>query len=230
MRGNHVRSALVLLGLVSSSFAASTASSQNLSSLPALAPALAELRSELALTEAQSADASNILVELMGRAKAAVDEFGGLSFESMLDLLVEARSIRNDYGPRIMNFLTEEQKQKLEKLPRRHEIYTSAMSGWLAEAQLERLKERAGLTEEQLPQVRSILVNQFQDAVGIVEGLVKKEDFESMKDEILGVILDLRSIQRQGRRGVDKLLTEEQRVRIEKLRKEPETDEARRKS
>ncbi len=135
---------------------ASTARSQDLSSLPALAPALAELRSELALTDQQSKDASNVIVGLLGRAKGAVDRFGGLSFESVLDLLVEARSIREEYGSRIAGLLTEEQKAKLEKLPKRHELYLSAMAGWLTEAQLGKLKERVGLKDEQLPHVRSL--------------------------------------------------------------------------
>jgi hypothetical protein len=200
----------------------SSASSQDLSKLPALAPALAELRSELSLTDAQSAEATKILVELLSGAKGAVDRFGGLDFDSLLDLLVEARSMRQEYVPRLTGLLTEEQKGKLAKLPKNHGIYTSAMAGWLAEAQLGKLKERAGLTDEQLPKLRAVLLGQFQEVVAIAEGLVRREDGESMKDEILGAVLVLRGIQRKGRRDVDALLTADQRVRIEALRKESE--------
>ena len=64
------------------------------------------------------------------------------------------------------------------------------------------------------------MAGQFQEVVAIAEGLVRKEDGESIKDEVLGAVLDLRGIQRKGRRDVDALLTGDQRVRIEALRKE----------
>lgn len=46
------------------------------------------------------------------------------------------------------------------------------------------VSERVGLTDDQLPSVRSLLLYQFQDAVAIAEGLIRKEYGASRKDEI----------------------------------------------
>jgi hypothetical protein len=196
---------------------------QTLASAPALKPAVEELKSELALTDQQVQEAENILVGFVARAKTAVNNFGGITFESIVDLLSEAQAIREEFIPRITSLLDESQVQKLKTLPKAHELYVSAMAGWLTEAQLEKLKERVGLTEGQIPETRALLLGQFEDAVGIVEGFVNRDGAKLAKSEVMQAVLDLRSVQRQTRRKLRSTLTEEQKTRLDAFEKE--TDE-----
>jgi hypothetical protein len=198
---------------------------QDLSHLPALAPALNELKTELALTNEQSSEAATVIVDLLGSAQGVLDGMDGLNFDSILDLLVEVRSMKEEFGPRLGAVLTEEQREKLAELPKRHQIYSAAVSGWLTEALAGKLNKRVELTDQQLPQVRSLLLERFQEVAGIVEGLVKKDEDENAKDTILGAILDLRSIQRQTRRDVAKLLNDDQRARLEEYWKDSKDEE-----
>jgi hypothetical protein len=196
-------------------------SAQTLASAPSLQPAVEELKSQLALTDQQVREAENIMVSFVDRAKTAVDNFGGVTFESIVDLLSEAQAIREEYVPRITGLLNQDQIQKLKSLPRAHELYVSAMAGWLTEAQLGKLRERVGLTEAQIPETRALLLSQFGDAVGLVEGLVRREGDQQLgKSEIMDAVLDLRSIQRQTNRKLRGMLTEEQKSRLDAFERE----------
>ena len=160
----------------------------------------------------------------MARVTSAVENFGGISFNSVLDLLVEARAAREEFIPAMQKILTEEQKGKLAKLPKAHEVYVAAMAGWLAEAQLGKLKGKVGLTDGQIPGVRSVLLTQYQEAVRIVEGLVRNADDKSMKATVLDAVVDLRTMQRTAERGIERELTEEQKARFESYRDESDKE------
>jgi hypothetical protein len=200
--------------------AGSTVSAQAPGPLPALKPAVAQLKTELQLTDQQVSDAGRLVTGQMARVTSAVENFGGISFESVLDILVEARAAREEFIPAMQKILTEEQKGKLSKLPKAHEVYVAAMAGWLAEAQLGRLKGKVELTDAQIPGVRSVLLTQYEEAVRIVEGLVRNTDDKSMKATVLDAVVDLRTMQRTAERGIERELTGEQKARFESYRDE----------
>jgi hypothetical protein len=205
--------------------AAGSASAQVISNLPALKPAIDELRTELSLTDQQVKDAEKLVIGQMARVQAAVDNFGGVSFDSILDVMVEARATREEFIPAVKNLLTEEQKAKLGKLPKAHGIYVSALAGWLTEAQLGKLKNRVGLTDAQLSTLRSPLLGQYKEAAGIIEGLIRQDeagDDKSMTQTVLDAVLDLRGVQRMTEREIQKALTPEQKTRFDAYREESE--------
>jgi hypothetical protein len=188
--------------------------------LSALIPAVEEIRKELALDDEQVSRAAGLVNGQMKRVTAAVESFGGISFDSILDLMVEARAARDEFIPAIRAILTDEQKAKLAKLPKAHGIYTSAVAGWLTEAQLGKLKGRIGLTDAQVPQVRSALLEQYKSAATIVEGLIRKPDDTSLQETVLDAVVDLRAAQRTAEREIKIHLTDAQKAQFESYRDE----------
>jgi hypothetical protein len=205
-----------LLGLT----AAGQASAQ-LSGLPALEPAVDELKAELDLTDRQVEDAKSLVTAEMVRVTAAVESFGGITFDSVLDLLVEARATRDELIPALRRILTHDQIERLAKLPKAHEVYLAAMSGWLTEAQLAKLRDRLGLTEAQIPAIRSVLLGQYREAVRIAEGFVRRADDKSMQETVLDAVVDLRTIQRTTERGIERELSDEQKASFQSYRDDP---------
>jgi hypothetical protein len=132
-------------------FVSGVCSAQGMAPLAALKPAVEELKQELQLTDEQVARVQEFVIGQIGRVSAAVENFGGISFDSILDLMVEARATRDEFIPAMSSVLTEEQEAKLAKLPKAHEIYVAAVAGWLTEAQLEKLRDRLALEDNQLP-------------------------------------------------------------------------------
>jgi len=189
---------------------------ERLQATPALQPALAEMKSQLNLSDAQAGQVAGLLADRYARLKTFVDEFGGVSFDSVVDVLVEARSLRDDFVPALQGVLTDEQRAKLAQLPKAHELYVAAAGGWLTEAYLDKLGRRVGLTGEQLGELRPVTLEHFRDAVSIVEGLVAGGE----KKAILDAVVDLRGVQRQTRRDVEKRLTAEQKAKLDALRAE----------
>jgi hypothetical protein len=192
-----------------------------LESIPSLAPALQQMKTELGLSDAQVNQAEGLLADQYGRVKAVVDEFGGVSFDSVVDVLAEARSVRDDFIPKLNGVLSEEQRAKLGSLPKAHEIYIAAAGGWLTEAYLDKLGRKVGLSREQLADLRSVTLEHFRDAVSIVEGVIEGG---GAKKAVLDAVVDLRGVQRQTRRDVEKRLTDEQKGKLEAFREE--SDEA----
>jgi hypothetical protein len=152
-----------------------------------------------------------LIVRQFEKTRSVLENITNLDFDAMVDLLVTAREMRNEFIPSLLNVLTEEQKAKLKNLPKSHNIYISVMAGWLTEGQLRKLTSRLDLTEEQLPQVRSILQEQYDQAIELVGGLIQQEP---SPDSILDAILDLRLVHRQGLRKLKALLNTEQTPKL----------------
>ncbi len=185
-----------------------------------LRPALQDMRRDLALTEEQSAQASTLLVDQISKAAAAVENFGGISFNSVVDLLGMARSIREEFIPQFQGILTAEQRTKLAEMPKSREIYVSAMAGWFAEARVNKLKSRVNLTEAQIPQVRDALLSEFREAINIIEGISNRDTGRSSRSAIFDAVVDLRGIQRSSQRAVERTLTPEQRTALDAYERE----------
>jgi len=175
-----------------------------------LTPVIEELRTTLALTDAQSAEVSRLLVERAGRAAAMMDKAGDLSLDSVIDLLVAARSMRDEFLPQLSAVLTEEQKARLQGLPKSSNVYIAAMAGWLAEARLNKLQGVLRLTDAQVPGVRQVLLDQFRTMARAVSGVATGGRTAASTSAILDVIVDLRAAQRMGRRSIQDILTPEQ--------------------
>lgn len=175
-----------------------------------LAPVVEELRATLALTDAQSADVSRLLVQQAGRAASMMEKAGDLSLESVIDLLATARSIKDDFLPQLSAVLTDDQKAKLQALPKSSNIYISAMAGWVAEARLTKLQSVLRLTDAQVPGVRQVLLDQFRTMARAVTGVAGGGLGAASTSAILDVLVDLRAAQRMGRRSLQDLLTPEQ--------------------
>lgn len=208
----------VFLMLVTAAFspdvrgATAGARAAELASSPALQPALTQLKAELALTDQQSAQAARLIGSRVSRIEAAVESFGDVSFDSVVDILVEARSVKDEFIPELQGLLTAEQKAKLGQLPKNHDVYVSAMAGWITEGRLKKLSLKVRLTDAQIPQVRAVLLDQARDAVTIVEGLASGD---GGKKKILDAVVDLRGVVRQGERKIQPLLSAEQKTALE---------------
>ena len=99
--------------------------------------------------------------------------------------------------------------------------YVSAVAGWLTEDQVGKLKDRVGLTDAQVPQIRGALLGQYKEAAGIIEGLIgNSENDKSMTQTVLDAVLDLRGAQRMAEREIQKTLTAEQKTKFESYREE----------
>jgi Spy/CpxP family protein refolding chaperone len=179
--------------------------------LPAtLAPVIEELRTTLALTDAQSADVSRLLVQQAGRATSIMDRARNLNLEAVIDLLVTARAIRDEFLPQLSAVLTEEQKARLQALPRSSSVYVSAMAGWLAEARLNTLQGVLRLNDTQVPGVRQVLLDQFRTMTRALMGVAGGGAGATSTSAILDVLVDLRAAQRMSRRSIQEILTPEQ--------------------
>ena len=211
---------LAMALILSSAAVARAEGPMDLASMPALQSALKQMKAELALSDQQSADAGKLIASRVRRVEVAIDSFGGVNFDSVLDLLVEARSIKDEFVPELKGLLNEEQKAKLGKLPKAHEIYIAAMAGWITEGRVKKLDGRVQLTEAQIPQIRSVLLQQARGAVEIVEGLVVKDEKSLDRASILDTVMDLRMMVRQGERGIEPILSAEQKTALEAYRDE----------
>jgi hypothetical protein len=209
--------ALVMVSGASSVERNETGDPGRLESIPSLAPALQQMKTELGLSDRQVGQVEELLVDRYGRVKAAVDEFGGVSFDSVVDVLAEARSVRDEFIPSLKAVLSDEQRAKLGSLPKAHEIYVAAAGGWLTEAYLDKLSRKVGLSQEQLTDLRSVTLEHFRDAVSIVEGVIENG---GAKKVVLDAVVDLRGVQRQTQRDVEKRLTDEQTAKLERFREE----------
>jgi hypothetical protein len=204
--------AFLLTTVMGLGFFAPTARAQGgAAMLPAtLAPVIEELRTTLALTDAQSADVSRLLVQQAGRATSMMDRAGDLSLETVIDLLATVRGIRDDFLPQLSAVLTAEQKARLQALPQSSNIYVSAMAGWLAEARLNKLQGVLRLTDTQVPGVRQVLLDQFRTMTRAVSGVVSGGGSAMSTSVVLDVLVDLRAAQRMSRRSIQEMLTPEQ--------------------
>jgi hypothetical protein len=204
--------AFLLTTVMGLGFFAPTARAQGgAAMLPAtLTPVIEELRTTLALTDAQSADVSRLLVQQAGRATSMMDRAGDLSLETVIDLLATVRGIRDDFLPQLSAVLTAEQKARLQALPQSSNIYVSAMAGWLAEARLNKLQGVLRLTDTQVPGVRQVLLDQFRTMTRAVSGVVSGGGSAMSTSVVLDVLVDLRAAQRMSRRSIQEMLTPEQ--------------------
>jgi Spy/CpxP family protein refolding chaperone len=189
---------------------------------PTLAEAVQKVRTELALTDEQAAKVRTLIAERVPRAEAAVEAFGDISLDSILDLLHEARSIKDEFVPELTAVLTPEQKTKLANLPRDSQMWLDVGAAWMTEARVKKLVSRVKLTDAQVPQIRDLYQSQFKDAADSIAALVRGGDAESRKKEILDAVLDLRASIRAGQRKVDRLLTPEQHKALEAYKDESE--------
>lgn len=187
----------------------------NLDDYPSLKPAIEEMRSELQLTDSQFLTAKGLIGEQLDRVSGVVDDLDKFNFDTAVDLLIEARSVRDDFIPELRGILDAEQKEKLRQLPRSHDLYVSAMAGWLTEGRVEKLSSRLGLEPGQIPGVREALFGQFDESIRIVSGLV---DFEGdPMDLIMDSLVDLRLTQREANRAIERQLDDAQKAKFEKL-------------
>lgn len=187
---------------------------------PALKAMLEEMRVQLDLTDGQVATATGLIEDESERAKVVVDELDDVTFDSVLDLLVEARAIREDFLPKLRGILDEKQKKKLKSLPKSDEIYIQAGVAWIADEKVDKLRRRLGLSEGQVPRVREIVTEQVRDSVEIVDGVKGGEG--KKRQEVLDVMVDLRGAQRRANRELDGVLDDEQKVKLEQLREKKE--------
>ncbi len=208
-----IRPAVSLLTIATglAAFAPAAGAQGGAAVLPAtLAPVIEELRTTLALTDAQSADVSRLLVQQAGRATSMMDRAGDLSLETVIDLLATARTIKDDFLPQLSAVLTDEQKVRLQALPKSSNIYAAAMAGWLAEARLNKLQGVLRLTDTQVPGVRQVLLDQFRTMSRAVVGVASGGTSAASTSAILDVLVDLRAAQRMSRRSLREMLTPEQ--------------------
>ena len=189
-------------------------------SLPALMTVANQYKTELSLSDEQTKKAHDLITGQMQKIEGLVDRFGGVSFDSVLDLMEQGRAIRDEFIPQLQNILTPEQKEKLKKMPKDAKLYQSLMSAWLAEARVKKLASRVHLTPDQIPKVREVLLNEFQDAADILQGLAKVGEEQDKKKAVLDGVLDLRGAIRNGQRNIQKLLTPEQQKAFDEYKKE----------
>ena len=124
---------------------------------PVLVEAAEEIRMELGLTDAQAREFRILIVERLMRAEAVAASFGHVTFDSVIDLLTEARSIKTEFIPQLNALLTPHQKAKLANLPRQRQLWSTVAAAWMAEARLKSLDARVNLTPDQVPAVRTQL-------------------------------------------------------------------------
>ena len=184
----------------------------------ALEPVLDQVRSELDLTDEQVGRLEGVLGDQVDRARVAVDGFGGLSFDSVVDLLAEARDMKKDLEKELGGFLSDEQKAKLKGLPASKQIYREAIAVAITEARLGKLEKELELTADQRGPAREALLDGIREATDIVEGVVDKE--KGSKRSVMDALLDLRATERSTNRRLERVLTDEQKERLERYRQE----------
>jgi hypothetical protein len=175
-----------------------------------------------ARTRGQVSRARALVAERLPKAQAAVGTFGDISFDSVLDLLNAARSIKDEFIPQLTALLTPEQKERLAKLPGKTQMWIDLGAAWMAEARVKKLTERVKLTDSQAAEIRQLLVTQFAEATAVMEGLIREDGTSPDKRAVLDAVLDLRGAVRSAQRHVDKLLTPEQRKALEAYKIESE--------
>ena len=145
--------------------------------------------------------------------------FGHVTFDSVIDLLTEARSIKKDVIPQLNALLTPQQKATLANLPRQRQLWSTVAAAWMAEARLKSLAARVDLTPDQVPAVRTQLLAEFHDAADIVDELLRADNEQRpAPSAVLDAVLDLRAAVRAGTRKVEQMLTPEQRAALEAYR------------
>ena len=183
---------------------------------PVLIEAAEEIRTELGLTDAQARAFRLLIVERLMRAEAVAASFGHVTFDSVIDLLTEARSIKKEFIPQLNALLTPQQKAKLAHLPRQRQLWSTVAAAWMAEARLKSLSARVNLTPDQVPAVRTQLLAEFHDTADIVDELLRADNGQRpAAGAVLDAVLDLRAAVRAGTRKVEQMLTPEQRAALE---------------
>ncbi len=190
---------------------------------PVLVEAAEKIRTELALTDDQAEELRVLVSDRLMRAEVVAASFGHVSFDSVIDLLTEARSIKKEFIPQLNALLTPQQKAKLANLPHQRQLWSAVTAAWMAEARLKTLAARVNLTPDQVPAVRTELLAEFHDAADIVDELLRADNGRRPSTEAaLDAALDLRAAVRAGTRRVERILTPEQRAALEAYRHESE--------
>jgi Spy/CpxP family protein refolding chaperone len=183
---------------------------------PVLVEAADEIRTELGLTDAQAREFRFLIVERAIRAEAVAASFGHVTFDSVIDLLAEARSIKQEFIPQLNALLTPQQRARLANLPRQRQLWSTVAAASMAEARLKSLDARVNLTPDQVPAVRTQLLAEFHDAADIVDELLRADNGRRpAAGAVLDAVLDLRAAVRAGTRKVEQMLTPEQRAALE---------------
>jgi len=191
------------------------ASDTALDKYPSLKPVLEQIRIELELTDDQIDEASALITGQIASAKKVVDEIDDFDMDSLIDLLVEARTIRDHFIPELKGVINDKQRKKLQALPTSSNVYISAMSGWLTEATLEKLTDELGLGESQIPGIREDLNDQLAEALELVLGLTKSE--AEPKDLIMDVLIDLNMMGQLANRAIEQHLDDDQKKKFEEM-------------
>ena len=190
---------------------------------PVLVEAAEEIRTELGLTDAQAREFRILIGERLMRAEVVAASFGHVTFDSVIDLLTEARSIKKEFIPQLNALLTPQQKATLANLPRERQLWRTVAAAWMAEARLKSLAARVNLTPDQVPAVRTQLLAEFHDAADIVDELLRADNGQRpATSAVLDAVLDLRAAVRAGTRRVEQMLTPEQRAALEAYRHDSE--------
>lgn len=175
-----------------------------------------EVANYLQMTDAQRSELASLFSGEAANVREVVDAIqDDLGFDAVLDLLTEAKSIREDFIPALQGLLDDEQRARLDRLPHDDSFYISTVTRLVTDARVARFREKLDLTDAQVPEVRSVLEGGFQDALSIVAGLGRK-DVKISGSVVLDIVTDLRGTQRMMDRGVRKVLTEEQRSILDK--------------
>ena len=143
---------------------------------PVLAEAADKIGTELALTDDQAKELRVLVSDRLLRAEVVVASFGHVSFDSVIDLLTEVRSIKKEFIPQLNALLTPQQRAKLANLPRQQQLWSAVTAAWMAEARLKTLAARVNLRPDQVPAVRTELLAEFHDAADIVDELLRADN------------------------------------------------------
>ncbi len=178
----------------------------------AILTTLAETADQLSLRDDQRDDARRIIGEEFARTSEVIDAISDdLSFESVVDLLAEAKNIRESFVPSIQGILDDSQKERLERLPHDDSFYIGMAARMITDSRVEKLAEKVGLAEGQIPEVRRALDSGFRDALEVVYGLAHDGEDSGAMD----ILVDLRGIQRGVKRDLGKVLDEGQMARLD---------------
>ena len=98
---------------------------------PVLVEAAEKIRTELALTDDQAEGLRVLVSDRLMRAEVVAASFGHVTFDSVIDLLTEARSIKKEFIPQLNALLTPQQKATLANLPRQRQLWRTWLPrGW----------------------------------------------------------------------------------------------------
>ena len=174
---------------------------------------LAETADQLALRDDQKAEARRVIGDEFARTSDVIDAISDdLSFESVVDLLAEAKNIRESFVPSIQGILDEDQKERLDRLPHDDSFYIGMAARMITDSRIKKLSEKVGLSETQIPEARRALDSGFRDALEVVYGLAHDggEDAGAMD-----ILVDLRGIQRGVKRDLGRVLDEGQMAKLD---------------